>query len=228
MSEILDCFSHAPIFSKISEKDRSGLLDRVRPRIYEKGHYLCWQEDIWPKAGFIVSGSVEWTMLSPDGRRQMVFRLNACDVIWAHSLIDHLPMPASLEVKERSTIYLWDAEMIKPVISRYPEALWDVSGVLMGYMRQVREIMYGFAFQPVAGRLARKLIEHYRPEVGKPIQRTLTLEEMAESVGTTKELVSRTLHRFADEGIIQVKRMEFMFKDIDKLEQVAGGVTKLS
>ena len=227
MSEILDCLSHAPIFSKISEKDRSGLLERVRPRIYEKGHYLCWQEEIWLKAGFIVSGSAEWTMLSPDGRRQMVFRLNACDVIWAHSLMDNLPMPASLEVKEPSSIYLWDAEIIKPIISRYPEALWDVSGVLMGYMRQVREIMYGFAFQPVAGRLARMLIEHYHPEVGKPIQRTLTLEEMAESVGTTKELISRTLHRFADEDIIQVKRMEFMFKDIDKLEQVAGGGTKL-
>ncbi len=228
MQEMLQCFSIAPIFSKLSSKDRMMLLETGRPRSYEKGQYLCWQEDTWPNAGFIVRGSVEWAMLSPDGRRQMVFGMNACDVIWAHSLLDNLPMPASLEVKEPSLIYLWSKEVIMPLVMQYPEALCDVSLVLINYMRKVREIVYGFAFHPVAGRLARVLIEHYQPEVGKPIQRTLTLEDMAESVGTTKELISRTLHRFADEGIIQVKRMEFMFKDIDKLEKVAGGVSKIS
>ncbi len=223
MNQTPRCFSEAPIFSKLSERDRSHLLNMRSPYTYEKGHYLCWQDDIWPVAGFIVSGSLEWVMLSPDGRRQVVFRLNACDVIWAHSLIDNLPMPASLEVKEAATLYLWDKAMVMPLILRYPEAALDVSGVLIRYMRQVRATMYGFAFQPVAGRLARMLIEHFRPEVDKTIQRTLTLEEMAEAVGTTKELISRTLHRFADDGMIQVNRMEFVFKDVDKLEQVAGG-----
>lgn len=220
------CFSQAPIFSKISEKDRIFLLTQHGTKRYEKGHYLCFQDDIWPKAGFILRGSVEWSILSPEGRRQLVFGLDACDVIWAHSLIDLLPMPASLDVKEPSEIYLWDKDVILPIVMRYPEALWDVSFVLLNYMRKVREIVYGFAFHPVAGRLACVLIDHYRPEEGKSITRDLTLDEMADAVGTTKELISRTLHRFADDGMLQVKRMEFVFNDIEKLEQVAEGMTK--
>jgi hypothetical protein len=38
--------------------------------------------------------------------------------------------------------------------------------------------------------------------------------------------VSRTLHRFADEGIIRVNRMEFAFLDRDKLETLAGNPEK--
>jgi CRP/FNR family transcriptional regulator len=93
----------------------------------------------------------------------------------------------------------------------------------MNYMRHVREVVYGFAFHPVAGRLARLLLTHYHSMDGKPAPRDLTLDQMADTVGTTRELVSRTLHRFADEGIIRVNRMEFAFLDRDKLETLAGG-----
>jgi CRP/FNR family transcriptional regulator len=89
-------------------------------------------------------------------------------------------------------------------------------------MRQVREVVYGFAFHPVAGRLARLLLTHYQPVEGQPAPRDLTLDEMADSIGTTRELVSRTLHRFADEGLIEVSRVHFVFTNRSELELVAG------
>jgi len=98
--------------------------------------------------------------------------------------------------------------------------------ILIAYMRQVREVVYGFAFHPVAGRLARLLLTHYDIKDEKPAPRNLTLDQMADTVGTTRELVSRTLHRFADEGLIRVNRMEFAFLDRDKLEDLAGGVDR--
>jgi CRP-like cAMP-binding protein len=74
----------------------------------------------------------------------------------------------------------------------------------------------------VAGRLARLLLQHYQPVKGQPAPRNLTLDEMAETVGTTRELVSRTLHRFADEDMIQINRMEFVFKNPAGLEELAS------
>jgi CRP-like cAMP-binding protein len=58
---------------------------------------------------------------------------------------------------------------------------------------------------------------------GKSAPRDLSLDQMADTVGTTRELVSRTLHRFADEGLIQISRMELAFLDREKLESLAGG-----
>jgi CRP-like cAMP-binding protein len=61
---------------------------------------------------------------------------------------------------------------------------------------------------------------------GRPAPRDLTLDQMADTVGTTRELVSRTLHRFADKGMILVNRVEFAFLDRDKLESLAGGADR--
>jgi CRP-like cAMP-binding protein len=45
---------------------------------------------------------------------------------------------------------------------------------------------------------------------------------MAEAIGSTRELVSRTLHRFANQGLIQVNRVEITFTDRAKLEELVG------
>ena len=45
---------------------------------------------------------------------------------------------------------------------------------------------------------------------------------MADSIGTTRELVSKTLHRFAAEGMIEISRVQFVFTNRGDLEQVAG------
>lgn len=226
MQMILDCLSQAPVFSKLRERDLAELAAGAVEKKYIKDEFICWQGEIWPYVAYIASGRLEWAMVSPEGRRQVVFTLRPCEVIWGHSAVDGLAMPASLEVREDSSLYLWERETILPCLKRNAEAAWEVSIILIAYMRQVREVVYGFAFHPVAGRLARLLLTHYDTKDKKPAPRNLTLDQMADTVGTTRELVSRTLHRFADEGLIRVNRVEFAFLDRDKLEDLAGGMDR--
>ena len=223
MQKILDCLSKAPVFSKLTERERQELLECAVEKKFRKDEYVCWQGEVWSHVAYIATGRLEWAMLSPEGRRQVVFKLNPCDVIWGHSVVDGLPMPASLEVREDALLYLWERETILPILLRNAEAAWDVSRILTQYMRRVREVVYGFAFHPVAGRLARLLLSHYDHVDGKSAPRDLTLDQMANTVGTTRELVSRTLHRFADEGLIQISRMELAFLDREKLESLVDG-----
>lgn len=191
-------------------------------RSYQKGDFVCWQGESWPMVALVAEGLLDSAMLSPEGKRQVVLRLNPYDVIWGHTFFDDKPMPASVEAKASSILYEWQREDIEPVISKSTEALWEVSRLMVKYMRTAREMIYGFAFHPVAGRLARLLLDYYQPVEGEPTQRDLTLEEMADMVGTNREFVSRTLHRFSDQGMIEISRMEFVLTDRDLLEQVAG------
>lgn len=226
MPKILDCLSQAPVFSKLTERERADLAAVATEKKYSKDEYVCWQGEVWPHVAYIASGRLEWAMLSPEGRRQVVFTLRPCEVVWGHSVVDGLSMPASLEVREDAVLYLWERDAILPIIQKNAQAAWDISNILIRYMRNVREVVYGFAFHPVAGRLARLLLTHYNPADGKPAPRNLTLDQMADTVGTTRELVSRTLHRFADEGLIRVNRVEFAFLDRDRLENLAGGTER--
>ncbi len=223
MLKNLDCLSQTPVFSKLTERERADLLTAATEKKYDANEFVCWQGEVWPYVAFIASGRLEWAMLSPEGRRQVVFSLGPCEVVWGHSAVDGLSMPASLEAREEAVLYLWERDAILPVIQKNAQAAWDVSTILIRYMRYVREVVYGFAFHPVAGRLARLLLTHYDPVDGQPAPRNLTLDQMADTVGTTRELVSRTLHRFAAEGLIRVNRMELAFLDRDGLENLAGG-----
>ena len=223
MKKTLDCLSQAPVFSKLTERIRADLVAGAAEKKFNKDEYVCWQGETWPYVAYIASGRLEWTMLSPEGRRQVVFGLQPCDVIWSHSVVDGLAMPASLEVREDALLYLWDRDTILGAVRDNAQAVWDVSQILMNYMRHVREVVYGFAFHPVAGRLAKLLITHYDPMDGEPAPRDLSLDQMADTVGTTRELISRTLHRFADEGLIRVNRVELAFLDRDRLESLARG-----
>lgn len=223
MPKILDCLSKAPVFSKLTEHELTNLAEVATEKKYGKDEYVCWQGEVWPYVAYIASGHLEWAMLSPEGRRQVMFALHPCDVVWGHSVVDGLSMPASLEVREDTVLYLWARDSILPIIHQNAQASWDVANILIQYMRNVREVVYGFAFHPVAGRLARLLLTHYNATDGQLAPRNLTLDQMADMVGTTRELISRTLHRFADEGLVHVNRVEFAFLDRERLESLARG-----
>jgi len=222
MTKADNCLDQNPVFSKLTPNERDRLASLAIRKTYPKGAFVCFQGDLWPYVLYINSGRLGWSMLSPDGKRHVVFRLNPCDVVWGHSLFDSKPMPASLEAMETSDVYIWSGEQIRPIVFRNADAMVEVARKLVATMRQVREVVYGFAFHPVAGRLARLLLDHYQPVEGQPAPRDLTLDEMADSIGTTRELVSKTLHRFADDGMIEISRMQFVFTDRGELEQLAG------
>jgi CRP/FNR family transcriptional regulator len=222
MEDLLDCLIQVPVFAKLDPADQHELARAALKRRYREGEFVCWQGEPWPKAALVFSGVLDWAMLSPQGKRQIVFRLGPCDLIWGHTMLDDKPMPASVEVKQEATLYEWLREDIEPVISRSVEAVWEVSRLMVGYMRHARDLIYGFAFQAVAGRLARLLLEHYQPVVGQPTPRELSLDEMAERIGTNPEFVSRTLHQFSDQGMLKISRMEFVLTDLERLTQVAG------
>ncbi|MFP3854972.1 MAG: Crp/Fnr family transcriptional regulator [Anaerolineales bacterium] len=219
---LIGCLERAPIFSKLGPVDREALAGSAVRRDYRIGQSVCWQGEPWPKAAVVVSGSLNWAMLSPGGKRQVVASLGPDDVIWGHTLLDDKPMPASIEVMAASTLYEWRREDVVPLVSAHAEAAWDISRLMVGYMRRARDVIYGFAFQPVAGRLARLLLDHYQPIEGEPTARELTLDEMAARVGTNREFISRTLHQLSDQGVIEISRVEFILTNRERLEQLAG------
>lgn len=211
-----------PVFSQLSPADRLEALRLARRQVVERGAFIVQQGDLWPTAAYLTRGVAHLVILSQDGKRQMVFPVTSGEMFWGHTLFDDLPMPASLEVKETCELYQWSKETLAPLLSRHPAALWDLIRLQAQTMRRAREIIYGFAFHPAAGRLARLLLNHYPLENGAATPRDLTLDDMAAAVGATREQVCKLLYRFAEEGMLSLTRTEFVFTDRRKLESLVS------
>lgn len=210
-----------PVFSKLPQKELEEIARSADSRWLNKGEYLCMQGDVWPYVVFVRSGKMRWMMLSVGGKEHQLFDLSPNQVFWAHSFFDDEPMPASLQAASKTQVYLWNRSFILPYLYRHPEALFDVTRILTGIMRQAREIIYGLAFQPIAGRLANFIISSMDNQENPSLEREMTLEDIASVCATSSEVVCRLLYQFQTDGLLNITRTHITISDQDSLKRLA-------
>jgi len=135
-------------------------------------------------------------------------------------MFDDQPMPASLMATQDSMVYRWSRDAILPILYRHPETLWEIVGMLTKTMRKAREIIYGLAFQPVAGRLATLLLDRFSDPDDTSVERDLTLSAIASRVASSPEVVCRVLQQFQSEGVLEVTRATITLYDRSALENL--------
>lgn len=211
------------IFSSLSPADQEELAEFAITRTYQKGEWITHYGDVWPYLFIVEEGVVTPLKESSEGRSLIVVELGAGDVFWGLSFfLDDAPMPVALVAKQASRIAMWSIDRIKPLLFENGQMSWELTRLMVQRMQYASDILDEFAFQPVTGRLARLLLEHYDGAVGDYVARDMTLDEMAARIGTTREMVCRQLYKLADEGTIEISRTEFMISDQGRLETIAG------
>ena len=218
-----DFIAQNPIFSSLKQADQNELAEYAITREYKKGGWITHYGDVWPYLFIVEKGVVTPLKESTEGRSLIVVELNTGDVFWGLSFfLDEAPMPVALVAQQDCRIAMWSIERIKPLLFENGQMSWDLTRLMVQRMQYASAILDEFAFQPVTGRLARLLLEHYDGAVGDYVARDMTLDEMAARIGTTREMVCRQLYKFADEGAIQINRTEFMISDQEQLENFTG------
>lgn len=219
MNELAHQLANAEVFGILPDAARAELAKLAVRKEIPRGEFLCHQGDLWTYALLVSSGKMRWTMLSAGGQEHTLLVLEPRSVFWAHSLFDDEPMPASLTAIKDSVAYVWHRDTILPVLYRHPAALWEINRTLIRTMRRAREIIYGLAFQPVAGRIANLLLNASRDD-SKIVERDWSLDELATMVASTPEVVCRVLHQFADDGLLSITRTRITLHNREGLEQL--------
>jgi len=222
---ILNNFLESSLFGHLNPKDSCDLIDTAATHRYQSGETIVHAGEIWPHLFWIRSGEVVAVKESFEGRSLLLTTLHAGEVFWGLAFfIEQAPMPASLRVTRDTQILLWSLEDLKPLFLKDGRLGWELSRLMIQRVQLASEIVEKLAFQPVGGRLASLLVEFAGVPSGQPIARDLTLDEMAARIGSTREVVCRFLHRFSDQGLIEITRSEFSIKDRTALEKLAGQV----
>jgi CRP-like cAMP-binding protein len=223
MNDSKKILHQAEVFRKLPKHECDQLIDSAIQKKLDSGQFLVHQDDVWPYVLYVNQGQLQWSILSAGGKEHLLFSLDDGEVFWAHSIFDDLPMPGFLMAVKPTQVYLWDRQMILRVLKRYPDAMWDVTKLLSGIMRKARTIIYGLAFQPVAGRLASMLVNRCMDQSGTSIERNFTLNEVASTVASTPEAVCRLLYQFQEEGILEITRASINVSNMDSLKNIADG-----
>jgi len=164
---------------------------------------------------FIDSGQVKIFKYSSSGREMIINVLGAGESFNEVPVFDQLENPGNVSAVVDSLIWLIDAEALRMVITKYPQAARQIIINLSQNLRMLVGKVAELTFYTVTTRLAR-LIGKLPSDQLSGSER-LTQDDLAARIGTVREVVARSLKELENEGVIEVQRGKIKIIDKEKL-----------
>lgn len=189
-------------------------------RRYDAGQMIFVEGE--PCAGlFIVeSGRVKIFKLSPGGREQILHIFGAGEGFNDVAVLDGGLNPASAMAIEPTSVLVIGRPSMMDLLERYPALSRAVIENLASHARHLVSLVEDLSLRTVEGRLAKLLLEE-ATEDRERAPRGLTHAEMAARIGTAREVITRSLHKLEDEGVIEIERHRIIVLDRGALEDKA-------
>ncbi|MEE8356435.1 MAG: Crp/Fnr family transcriptional regulator [Anaerolineales bacterium] len=221
-----ELLTHHPVFTCLDPDSHKAVVRSAIPKRYQKGECIACHAESWPYLFLVEMGTVQ-AIKESAGRSLLVVEMDQGEIFWGVSFfIDNAPLPVALMAKAETSLYLWSLDDLKPIILNNGRMSWELTRLMINKMQYASEILNEFAFQPITGRLARLLLDHFEDAVEDYVARDMTLDEMAARIGSTREMVCRHLYHFADQGAILINRTELKITDQTILKELVGKDTQ--
>jgi CRP/FNR family transcriptional regulator len=167
----------------------------------------------------LLSGVVRVYKLGESGREITLYRfgLGESCILTANAILSDQTFPAIATVEEDAEAVMIPAGALREWVGRFD--LWRafLFDLLSQRLVSVLEIVDEVTFQRVDTRLASLLLARAPEE--NPV--VTTHQELADELGSSREVISRLLGGFAEEGLIRTARGSIELLDLAALERRA-------
>ena len=181
------------------------------------GHRLFDEGSACTLYPLLIDGTIRAGKASPDGHEILLYRLHPGEscVITAVALLGESPDPAIGSAETALTLYGLPRDVFLELVLKSHEFRVFVFDFLSQRMAHLMALIDDVAFRRVDQRLASRLLQSEEPIAA-------THQMLADELGTTREVVSRTLESFQESGILKLGRKRIEILDRDALSRVHG------
>lgn len=165
------------------------------------------------------SGTVRVQLISDQGREITLYRIgpgNSC-VLTTSCLLSKEDYPAEAIAETDLEAVVISRRAFREALESSPEfrtfVFDDFSQRLTGVIERIAEL----AFTSIDSRLARALLR-----LDREAKEDITHQELGVELGTAREVVSRHLKRFEDQGLVRLGRGKVVVADVKRLQEVAS------
>ncbi|MFT3916949.1 MAG: Crp/Fnr family transcriptional regulator [Anaeromyxobacteraceae bacterium] len=224
----MSCSAASRIFSELDATSAGELERLAQVREYDDGAIIASQEEPGDALFVLVKGRVKVVLYGDSGREIIlnVFKAPG-DFFGEMSLLDDEPRSATLVASEPSRLLVLSRADFRAHIQRHPKTALRVLTELSRRLRRADEVIGNLALLDVYGRLAGKLKELAEAEGevtedGFLVRSRPTQAEIAATIGTSRETVSRALSELARRGHIVLSGKRLVVKRSFLAQMSAG------
>ena len=214
-------------FAGIDAAELESIKHYFKEVHYGKGaHFLAegaWTDSLY----FIVSGLVKVYKTSPGGKEQVLHIAPPGDSLNDVSLFDGGPNAAGMVALTPVVLYTIKKEDINRVLQNNPALMMNVIGALAARIRRDSNLLEDLSSSQVLVRLAKLFLGRYG---GEEITAglNLTQKDMASLVGSSREMVNRSLKVIEDMGGIRLSRGRVFILDKNVLQKIVEGTADIN
>lgn len=203
-------FRRVSLFSELEAGELDALSRVATVRQYPAGATILREDEPGEQFFVLLRGEVKVFVDSPDGREVVLTHLQTGEFFGEMALFGGETRSASVSALSDTELVVLARPDFLAVLSRDFSLTRKILATLSSRLRKANEVIESLALQDVGGRLARYLLrladESGRAPVdGYFVVNRPTHQEIANSIGATRETVTRMLKQFEDRKLIRVK-----------------------
>lgn len=188
----------------------------LRPLHLARGACLFDQGDHDDRLYILDDGLLEVSVLSASGRKLALNQLRPGAVFGEIAIFDPGLRTARIEALSASRLRAIGQRALLDELSRAPDLAADLLRLAGRRMRWMSRQVEDHVFLPPAARLAGKML-YLADDDG---QIAMSQAQLADYVGVTREVVSKTLANWRRDGIVDVTRGRITLRDPDAIEAI--------
>lgn len=193
---------------------------KATPVKLAKGETLFEQQDFDDRLYLIDEGVLEVSVLSANGRRLALNQLQPGSVFGEIAIFDPGPRTATVTALQPARLRAIRQAALVQIVREEPHLITDLLRLAGRRMRWMSQQMEDQVFMPPSARLAARLLQL----AGDGDEIAMSQAQLADYVGVTRELVSKTLSDWRRDGLVQVTRGKIKLLDAEGLDDIKDSV----
>ncbi len=203
------------LFSELNDEELRRVARLTHSHSYTKDTVLFRAGDPADSVYIIATGKVKIVISSPDGKEFILTILGAGQVFGEMALLEESTRSATAITGTKSDLLTLSRKDFNRLLESTPAISRKLLSILSSRLRRANSKMQSLAYMDVAGRLARYLLDlasDHGQKLGNGwvVVRRPTHSDIAHSIGTSRETVSRLINEF-EEGFGLVNKGKFTY-----------------
>lgn len=216
-----EAFANSELLHDASSALRAVIDELAVSLEVSEGHDLFQQGDPGDALYFILSGRLEVSVLSADGRELTLNAMGTGEVLGEIALLDHGPRTATVSALESSRLMRVSRADLIEAVRENPELGIEMMALAGARLRWISSQLEERAFDPLRLRLARRLL--YLARNAKDHELRLSQDALASHVGATRVAVANILGEWRKNGTLKISRGRIAVLNTDQLASIAFG-----
>ena len=188
------------LFSSLDDSQLAELEAICNTRSIPRNSIVINEGDETDSLYIVKKGKAYAVKIDKTGRQFVINRFGRFDYFGEMSFFDGDVRCATVVTREPCELMILPRRAFLQFAAKHHEILWNVTKALLAKLRAATEQIDALAFMDVYSRLARFLTEHEGPD--NFVTEKFTQQELADSVGASRETVNRIFNELTTGGYI--------------------------